>query len=57
MRQRRARKGERLKARVSFHGRFDARERKAVASWLRRAAHLLTNDPEYAEIRNFRLFY
>ena len=57
MRQRKARKGERLKARVSLHGRFDGTERKAVAAWLRRAAHLLVHDSDYAEIRNFRLFY
>lgn len=56
MRQRRAKKGERLRARVSLHGQFDATERKALAAWLRRAAHLLVHDAEYSAIRNFRLY-
>jgi hypothetical protein len=57
MNQKRARKGEKLKARISFHGKFDSIERKAIASWLRRAADCLAKDPDYSEIRNFRLFY
>ena len=56
MKQRRPPKGERLRARVSLHGRFDADERKALAAWLRRAAHLLAHNPDYSEIRSFRLF-
>lgn len=57
MKQQRPRKGERLRARVSIHGKMSDTERKALAAWLRRAAHLLTSDDDYAEIRNFRLFY
>lgn len=58
MKQRRPRKGECLRASVVFHGRhMDETERKATAAWLRRAAHCLANDPDYAAIRNFRLYY
>lgn len=57
MKNTRSKKGEKLKARISFHGRFDEGERKAIASWLRRAAYLFDKDPEYAEIKNFRLYY
>lgn len=56
MKQRRPKKGERLRARVSLHGTFDATERKALAAWLRRAAHCLAHDADYSEIRNFRLY-
>lgn len=57
MTQKKARKGERLRARVSLHGKHTSVERKAIASWLRRAATLLANDQDYADIRTFRLFY
>ena len=58
MKQRRPRKNECLRASVLFHGRrMDETDRKAVASWLRRAARCLANDADYAAIRNFRLYY
>jgi len=57
MKQARPRKGERLRCRISLHGKMNAKERAALVSWLRRAAHLVAHDADYSEIRHFRLFY